>query len=865
MKRVTFSFFTAVVLFFTAVGFGFAPDSQDAGTDKNDEKAAKKEAAPVDPAKVREVYEQGRASYFGLDGQEVDRIKGFRYLKAAMNRGSVEAQGLVAWILYVYGEPYRKVDKKEGYRLADEIADKENPFALETQARGLFEGFAVKRDVDLSWTLRSKAARALDVASKNGDPLAMFLLAQYWIQGCFEKISPNSDSMISGVTYSSVEERRQALSYLERATQAGFPDAACALGYMLILEGGDENEKRAFELFQRAVERKDPDAYAFLGCCYNAGKGTAKDRLRALELFEEGDLRDSALAAEALASRYLANSEGVFARMRCFKWVSQDILFLRQKEKNGGDVSSTRSTATFLRELKETDVAKAYSLLLDKEAFKELAKSRIGGAFPPGVDEETLRAFYSLHLTPEFQVSSLKFHKNGVLTSPRLEKETDDDVFARRYVAFKLYEKAARKHSDSACFSLCRCYYQGLGVDRNIEKAVESCRRAARNGSGIGCYYCGVIYEMGAITKVNMKTAFSWYSRSADLDCTKGYIGLARLNFKGYPDGFRGKVDFAEGWRKMTYAAEKGDVEAILFLGNSCYNGKIVKKDVNEAAKWYRRGAELNDPLCQYYLGEILISQRNATSNNREEAFKLFKASAQQGCVPAAKALEYYSGDDPYNEFFKYAPKVANVVRKDESTIAMMAELNDRIAKHLASWSNETKRERLAESIDELFNRYRSKCPSDVVSAMNDWRESAKVDYSGVMDGPSEQTKELSRKAFEATLKTNPSELKAAYGDVGRAGLGALKVGFSGQDDDLFCEGFGEYMGGFFRLATRSQSARESVVYTITSGVSAWNDAMIRDNQIFEARKARDEKLIPAIRRLQDVAARYGYGATEDE
>src|ERR1035438_10255840 len=49
--------------------------------------------------------------------------------------------------------------------------------------------------------------------------------------------------------------------------------------------------------------------------------------------------------------------------------------------------------------------------------------------------------------------------------------------------------------------------------------------------------------------------------------------------------------------------AEKGDAQSQYELGLSFHNGSLgVAKDEAEAAKWYRKAAEQNDPQAQYNL-----------------------------------------------------------------------------------------------------------------------------------------------------------------------------------------------------------------------------------------------------------------------
>ena len=93
-------------------------------------------------------------------------------------------------------------------------------------------------------------------------------------------------------------------------------------------------------------------------------------------------------------------------------------------------------------------------------------------------------------------------------------------------------------------------------------------------------------------------------------------------------------------------AAEKGYAPAQYDLGMLTYFGKPkgpnnlveVKPDYIASVKWFKRAAEQNYPLAQYYLG-VCYEEGKGVEQDFFEAFRLFERAAEAGLLWAACAL----------------------------------------------------------------------------------------------------------------------------------------------------------------------------------------------------------------------------------
>ena len=80
---------------------------------------------------------------------------------------------------------------------------------------------------------------------------------------------------------------------------------------------------------------------------------------------------------------------------------------------------------------------------------------------------------------------------------------------------------------------------------------------------------------------------------------------------------------------KICVAAELGDLKAQCELGDICRSG--LDPNPTEAAKWYRKAAELGDAESQFHLGGMYKYGTGGLPQNRVEAEKWYRKAAEQG------------------------------------------------------------------------------------------------------------------------------------------------------------------------------------------------------------------------------------------
>ena len=91
-----------------------------------------------------------------------------------------------------------------------------------------------------------------------------------------------------------------------------------------------------------------------------------------------------------------------------------------------------------------------------------------------------------------------------------------------KYFETKQYEKCFEGHLELAAkgYPLAECqigyfYLEGLGIEKDVSKALYWTERAATHGDRDGQYNLAWFYEEGIGTEINMEKARYWYRESA--------------------------------------------------------------------------------------------------------------------------------------------------------------------------------------------------------------------------------------------------------------------------------------------------------------------------------------------------------------
>ena len=180
-----------------------------------------------------------------------------------------------------------------------------------------------------------------------------------------------------------------------------------------------------------------------------------------------------------------------------------------------------------------------------------------------------------------------------------------------------------------------RMYYNGQGVVKDVDRALELFRASADQDHPGGQTGMGFLYTAGQGVELDDEEAVRWYRLSADQGFPAGQANLGFMHLVG-----RGvAADTGEAVRWYRAAADQGYARAQFALGTMYQYGHGVEKNAEEAVRLYRLAAEQGDASGQLNLG-WMYGQGEGVERNYGEEVKWYSLAAAQGDTTAQKNLQ---------------------------------------------------------------------------------------------------------------------------------------------------------------------------------------------------------------------------------
>ena len=196
-----------------------------------------------------------------------------------------------------------------------------------------------------------------------------------------------------------------------------------------------------------------------------------------------------------------------------------------------------------------------------------------------------------------------------------LTNETRNPALAEDWLT-----RAAEQGNVPARFSLGKLFWE----KKRTEEALRWWGLAAEGGSEEGEYYHGAGSVLTAGEGKVGERALDWLF-GRELEQTK----RAHLYRPAWRRGDLWPAKEKELLAKLEQAAERGDRDAMYFMGVLYEEGRMVVKSIPWAMDWYRRAAKLQQPDAQLRLGEMYLLDKGMTQNT-ELAMFWFTRAAQE-------------------------------------------------------------------------------------------------------------------------------------------------------------------------------------------------------------------------------------------
>ena len=129
--------------------------------------------------------------------------------------------------------------------------------------------------------------------------------------------------------------------------------------------------------------------------------------------------------------------------------------------------------------------------------------------------------------------------------------------------AMAVWEPLANQGNRDAQFAMGVLYYEGHGVNKNLDEALAWFRKAADSEHPTAMFNLGVAYWEGRGLSQSFAQAVDWWERAAESGDVASQYNLGLAYYRG--KGAQKDLDQARNW--LTQAAEKGHADAQRVLG----------------------------------------------------------------------------------------------------------------------------------------------------------------------------------------------------------------------------------------------------------------------------------------------------------
>jgi len=227
------------------------------------------------------------------------------------------------------------------------------------------------------------------------------------------------------------------------------------------------------------------------------------------------------------------------------------------------------------------------------------------------------------------RLSFLKqYGRPGIIINQRLAKQYKKQAKALGpNVTLYWIESLAKLEHISSLFIVASSYYNGLGVERNVEKAYHFAKIAAEYGNPGAQNLIGMInYEGTETLEKNEEMALKWYRKAAKSNEAAALYNLAML----YENGAVVMQNYNEAFKYYKMASDYGSISGTNIIGFFYEHGIGTERSKLSAFKNYLKAASKGSPFGQYNLGRCFL-YGIGIEKNTANAIKWFELAGIQG------------------------------------------------------------------------------------------------------------------------------------------------------------------------------------------------------------------------------------------
>lgn len=239
---------------------------------------------------------------------------------------------------------------------------------------------------------------------------------------------------------------------------------------------------------------------------------------------------------------------------------------------------------------------------------------------------------YALQGYPDAMFHTAKAYSRGWGIKPDLDK-------ARHY--YLLAVQYSYAYRGETAYEIGRLFQRSLGPDCN-KIAIEWFKKSLNWNYKKAALQLAIHYEKGLGVEQNVDLAIDYYTIASQSGYEQASLKYARLMMKGR---YGVEINSAlasrlvqEAIKSLKIKARKGSPSAAKQLGRLYRDGELIRKSSSKARKWLYYSAELGDTGGMHDLAHFLLSYDQVTENEKE-ALNWFYKAARKGHGGAMTAL----------------------------------------------------------------------------------------------------------------------------------------------------------------------------------------------------------------------------------
>ncbi|NRR33914.1 sel1 repeat family protein [Oxalobacteraceae bacterium] len=334
------------------------------------------------------------------------------------------------------------------------------------------------------------------------------------------------------------------------------------------------------------------------------------------------------------------------------------------------DLRPSASTMTLLKLAEKGDITaqiEAYALYTEgadvpkneKRAGYWLRRAAIGGNVdaqyltgrqytkatgPSGIDFDQAIRFLTM--------AANQGHRNAMRALANIYEESIDGETYGRPVKHKSMNKALSWYTKGAdlgdrysAAALAYIFKFGNHVPVDLEKSFYWYEKSARLGYAEAMQDLSELYQNGIGTQQDGKMAQEWRRKADQL----GVNGAAMYLINYFPWGTAPASPAEEASIQLKHA-EAGDVNAQIALASRYASGQGVEKDEQVAIMWWRRAANMGDPIAQRMLGKYLMDENIQNPKQSVEAIQWLQKAVALGDLEAQSTMAFWYVQKPMGD-----------------------------------------------------------------------------------------------------------------------------------------------------------------------------------------------------------------------